>query len=195
MAVAVPVLLIGLSLAHLNPIPLTFPEGEGLSMEGNSILYLLAKFIVFGQWLPQPASYGNLSPVLYWAVYFFTGQPVPLGGLDVNIHPVAFAGWAGLLVTSLNLIPAGQLDGGHIINGLLGRRAEKLRPFVLIALLLLGMVWLGWWLWAFLIFFLGKAYAEPLDQITPLDKRRKLLAIITLIIFVLVFTPVPLKII
>jgi len=117
---------------------------------------------------------------------------MPKGGVDVTLNSVAWAGWAGLLVTALNLIPAGQLDGGHLIYVLLGRRARRLMPFILGALLLLGLVWSGWWLWAILIFILGRAYAEPLDQITTLDPRRRAIALLGLIIFILVFTPVPL---
>lgn len=188
LVVAIPVLLIGLSLSRIGPI-LT---GEPITMEGNSLLYLISKFIVFGKLLPAPATYGGLSPLLYWLRYFFTGQPLPVGGLDVMIHPVAWAGWAGLLVTSLNLIPAGQLDGGHLLYVLVGQRAKRLLPFILVGLVLLGFVWSGWWLWAFLIFLLGRLYAEPLDQITPLDPRRKALAVLGLVVFVLVFTPVPL---
>lgn len=164
-----------------------------LMLEGNSILYLLSKYVIFGQLLPAPSSYGDLPPLLYWMRYFFTSQPLPLGGIDVLIHPVAWAGWAGLLVTALNLIPAGQLDGGHVIFTLLGQRARAIYPFVLVALILLGFAWPGWWLWFALIFLLvGRVYAEPLDQITSLDTPRKALAILGIIIFVLVFTPVPL---
>jgi membrane-associated protease RseP (regulator of RpoE activity) len=193
LVVAVPVLLIGLSLSTLDTIPLD--ASGSFFMEGNSILYLLAKYAVFGMWLPEPVSFGALSPLSYWVTYFFTGQPAPLGAVDVHLHPVAFAGWAGLLVTALNLIPAGQLDGGHIMHGLLGRKAAIFLPFILISLVLLGFVWPGWWLWAFLIFFMGRAHAEPLDQVTPLDPRRKYLAFLALVIFVLVFTPIPLTII
>jgi membrane-associated protease RseP (regulator of RpoE activity) len=96
------------------------------------------------------------------------------------------------LVTSLNLIPAGQLDGGHIMYVLLGKRASRLLPFILIALVALGLVWSGWWLWAALIFFLGRYHAEPLDQITTLDPKRKALAVLGVIVFILVFMPVPL---
>ena len=117
---------------------------------------------------------------------------MPIGGVDVTLNSVAWAGWAGLLVTALNLIPAGQLDGGHLIYVLLGRQARRLMPIILSSLLLLGLVWSGWWLWAFLIFMLGRAYAEPLDQITTLDPQRRLVALLGLIIFILVFTPVPL---
>ncbi|MEJ2264362.1 MAG: site-2 protease family protein [Anaerolineales bacterium] len=113
--------------------------------------------------------------------------------MDVTLHPVAWAGWAGLLVTALNLIPAGQLDGGHVLYVLLGSKARAILPFILTALVVLGMVWPGWWLWAFLIFLLGRVFAEPLDQITPLDTNRRSLAILGLVIFILVFTPVPLS--
>lgn len=191
LVVAVPVLLVGLYLSDLKPLP----ENQGLYIEGNSILYLLAKYLVHGQWLPQPLSYEGLHPLVFWIRYLFTGLPIPVGGVDVFLHPVAFAGWAGLLVTALNLIPAGQLDGGHLIFVLLGHRARFLLPFVLVVLIALGTVWPVWWLWAFLIFIMGRIYAEPLDLITPLDASRKLIAIFGLIVFLLVFTPVPLRLI
>ncbi|MEA3327490.1 MAG: site-2 protease family protein [Chloroflexota bacterium] len=194
--VAVPVLFIGLSLSTVGPVEADLPEGYIHFLEGNSIFYLLAKYISFGKLLPQPASYGDLSPVLYWLRYFFTGSPAPLGGIDVQIHPVAWAGWAGLFVTVINLIPAGQLDGGHILYVLLGKeRAKRIFPFILITLVVLGFFWSGWWLWAFLIFFIGRRYAEPLDQITPIDRNRKILGILALIVFVLLFMPVPLVIV
>ncbi len=189
LVVAIPVLLYGLSLSTIEPI--MAPAGTGFQLEGNSILYLLAKFAVFGQWLPAPSDYAGVSPLVYWIRYFFTSQPLPIGGMDVFIHPVAWAGWIGLLVTALNLVPAGQFDGGHVIYVLLGERAKKLVPFILVGLVLLGIVWTGWWLWAFLVFFLGRVYAEPLDQITGLDQKRKALAVLGIIIFILVFTPVP----
>jgi membrane-associated protease RseP (regulator of RpoE activity) len=97
-----------------------------------------------------------------------------------------------LLVTSLNLIPAGQLDGGHIFQVLFGRKAAKrLRPIILVTLALLGFIWYGWWLWAVLVFFLGRAYAEPLDQITPLDRKRKIIGYVALAVLFLTITPIP----
>ena len=188
--VAIPILLYGLYLSPVDKIPFQLPVLQ--IFEGNSILYLLLKFIVKGQLLPQPYTFAGLNPILYWIRYFFTGAPLPAGGLDVSLNPVAWAGWIGLLVTSLNLIPAGQLDGGHIMYVLLGKRASRLLPFILVALVLLGFVWSGWWLWAALIFFLGRAHAEPLDQITPLDPKRRALAVLGVIVFILVFMPVPL---
>ena len=103
----------------------------------------------------------------------------------------AFAGWAGLLVTALNLIPAGTLDGGHVIHSLLGDKARKAFPFIVGLLIVLGFYWSGWWLWAFMLFWLGRVNAQTLDQITPLDSSRKLVAAVVIILFVLVFTPVP----
>jgi Zn-dependent protease len=83
LVVAIPVVLYGLFVSKTGPI-LASPGGF---IEGNSILYLLSKYIVFGQLLPAPATYGNLSPVLYWVRYFFTGLPVPIGGTDVLYLP------------------------------------------------------------------------------------------------------------
>lgn len=193
LVIAIPVLILGLFLSETNTLPAELPEQLSLQMEGNSLLYLMSKYLVFGQLLPEPISYGGLPKLLYWLRYFFTGQPFPFGGYDVLLHPVAWAGWAGLLVTGLNLIPAGQLDGGHVINVLLGQKmAKRIYPFILVALVVLGFFWPGWWLWAFLLLLLGRVVAEPLDQITPLDGKRKALGVLALIVFVLTFTPVPL---
>lgn len=167
LVVAVPVLLLGLSLSEVQPITTDQPY----MLEGNSLLYLLLKYAVFGLWLPG-------------------------GGLDVFIHPVAFAGWAGLLVTSLNLIPVGQLDGGHVLYSLLGNRAQLLTWPIIIALAVLGLVaWPGWFLWAGLVFLFGQRHPGPLDNVTPLDTRRKIVAVAVLAVFVLTFSPIPLTIV
>jgi Zn-dependent protease with chaperone function len=193
LVVTIPVLIVGLSLSSVNPLPEILPTDFGF--EGNSILYLILKYLIHGEWLPQPATYQGLSPLVYWIRYFFTGYPLPLGGLDVTIHPVAWAGWAGLLVTSLNLLPAGQLDGGHLVYSLYGNRLKWMRPLIVVVLFVLGFIWRGWWLWAVMILLLGGRYAEPLDDITELDRGRKALARLGLIIFFLIFMPVPLVIV
>jgi len=188
--VAVPVLIYGLiTSAPLQRIPLDQVSG----FEGNSILYVLLKYLIFGKLLPEPAAYGGLPPLLYMLRFYLLGIPAPVGGQDVFLNQVAWAGWAGLLVTGLNLIPAGQLDGGHALYVLIGQRARRLVPVILVILIGLGFFWPGWLLWAGLIYFLGRTYAEPLDQITELDPARKLLALLALVIFVLVITPIPLK--
>ena len=191
--VAIPVLLLGLSLSEVTVLQTGLSQTLSLQLEGNSLIYLLSKYVVFGQLLPQPADFGGLSPLLYWIKYLFTGQPLPLGGVDVLLHPVAWAGWAGLLVTGLNLIPAGQLDGGHVFYVLFGNKwAQRFYPFIIVFLIAMGFFWNGWWLWAGILFLFGRMHAEVLDQITPLDGKRKFLAGLVLVLFLLTFTPVPL---
>ena len=187
LVVAIPVLLYGLSQSSLGTVVPT----PGMFTEGNSVLYLLAKFVVFGKLLPAPANLSGLPLLFHWISFFFIGQPSTVGSTDVFISPVAWAGWVGLLVTFLNLIPAGQFDGGHVIYTVFGKRVNRIVPVILIVTILLGFLWSGWWLWAFLIFLLGRSHAEPLDQITQLDPRRKALAVLMLVIFLLVLAPVP----
>ncbi len=188
--VAIPVLLYGLYISPVVRLPIALPLGQ--VFEGNSLLYLLLKFIAKGQLFPQPITYAGMNPVIYWIRYFFTGTPLPAGGSYLELSPIAWAGWAGMLVTALNLIPAGQLDGGHVMYVLLGKRTAKLLPFILLGLVLLGFSWHGWWIWAALIFLFGRYHAEPLDQITPLDPKRRALAVLGVLVFILVFIPVPL---
>jgi membrane-associated protease RseP (regulator of RpoE activity) len=198
--VAIPVLFIGLWLSHLGPIE---PAASGQSgfLEGNSIFYLFAKFAVFGKLLPEPVSFGNLSPTIYWIRYFLSGQPIPFNGLDVQLHSVALAGWAGLLVTALNLVPVGTLDGGHVAYGLFGDKAKKIFPIAigtLIALMLLpvlltlslGSLNLSWLLWIMILFWLGNVRSQPLDDITELDPTRRAIGYVMLIVFILMFTPI-----
>jgi membrane-associated protease RseP (regulator of RpoE activity) len=187
LVVSIPVLLIGLGLSTTSIIQ----PHEGGFIEGNSLLYLLAKFAVFGQLLPAPVDYNGLPPLLYWLAYIFTGQPVPYGGLDVLIHPVALAGWAGILITALNLIPAGQLDGGHILYAMFGKQVRRALPVILLIMGGLGIFWAGWWLWAGLLFFMGRGHPETLDEITELDPRRRALVWLMALVFIMVFTPVP----
>ena len=190
LVVAIPVLLFGLSQSKIGPI-LSTPNSF---LEGNSILYLFAKFAIFHQLLPAPASYDTLPPVLHWLVYFFTGMPAPTGGTDVLLSPVAWAGWVGLLVTALNLIPAGQLDGGHVIYTLLGgQRLRSFLPTIMVILAVLGIFSISWWLWIVILNFFGRITDEPRDQITELDPARRVLAIFGILVFLLVFMPVPLS--
>ena len=174
LVVAIPVLLYGLSQSSLGRIAAV----QGAFEEGNSVLYLLAKFVIFGKMLPAPVNLSGLPLLYHWITYFFAGQPSPVGSMDVMLGQVAWAGWVGLLVTFLNLVPAGQLDGGHIIYAVLGKRANRILPIILIVMVLLGFLWLGWWLWAVLLFLMGRSHAEPLDQITQLDPSRKALAVL-----------------
>ena len=165
LCVTLPVLLIGLNLSQVVVTP-----ASGYVMEGNSLLYMGCKFIVFGRWLPS-------------------------ANMDVFIHPMAFAGWAGLLVTAMNLIPAGQLDGGHITYALLGQNARYVMWGMLAILLVLGIWWQGWWLWAVLIFIFNRSRPSPLDDLTMLNPRERAFGIAMLVVFVLLFTPLPMTVV
>jgi len=201
LVIAIPVLFLGLSLSPLGPINGPAAGTSGF-LEGNSVFYLFAKYVIFGKLLPEPVNFGGLTPTLYWIRYFLTGHPIPFNGLDVQLHSVALAGWAGLLVTALNLVPVGTLDGGHVAYGLFGEKARKIFPIamgVLIALIFLpGLLTLSlaalnfsWLIWAFILFWLGNVRTTPLDDITPLDTKRRVIGYALLIIFVLIFTPIP----
>ena len=187
MVVAIPVLLYGLTISKLGPV-VADPNGW---IEGNSLFYLFSKFVIFGKLLPEPATTHGLPLFLYWIRYFFTGTPLPIGGVDVFISNVALAGWAGLLVTALNLIPVGTLDGGHVTYALFGEKIRKAYPFVVGILVVMGFVAQTWWLWAVLLLWLGRVHAEPLDQITELDPRRRAIGWFAILLFILVFSPVP----
>jgi hypothetical protein len=191
--VALPLLFIGLMLSTVEALPTALGACEGFSLEGNSILYILAKLVVFGRLLPAPAHFDTL-PVLFYLRSFFTGFPFPMAGMDVIIHPIAFGAWAGLMITGLNLIPAGQLDGGHLLYVLFGDRASRMLPWIIIGLIGLGLFWPGWYVFVILVFIFGRVHAEPLDTVTPLSLRHRILAWTGLILFVLIFTPIPLQV-
>lgn len=192
---AVPILLLGLSLSTVQPM--TAPEpGTMVFLEGNSLLYLLLKFSIFGQILPGSGMLSSLPGALdQIGAALFGTFPIDRG-YDVFVHPVALAGWAGLLVTGLNLLPVGQLDGGHILYSLIGQRARMLTWPVIGLLLVMGFfLWSGWYVWAALLFLFGRSHPEPLDDVTRLDLPREVLAIVMLVLFVLIFTPLPMRIV
>ncbi|MCX5909807.1 MAG: site-2 protease family protein [Deltaproteobacteria bacterium] len=108
------------------------------------------------------------------------------------MHPVGFAGWIGLLITSLNLLPVGQLDGGHVAYALFGEFQNKISKFVFIALIALGIFgWYGWLFWGLLLYILGFRHPPTTEMWVPLDSKRKAIGWVTLAIFVLTFIPVP----
>ncbi|MBN2346348.1 MAG: site-2 protease family protein [Candidatus Aminicenantes bacterium] len=111
---------------------------------------------------------------------------------DLLVHPVAFAGWFGLLATSFNLFPIGQLDGGHILYSLLGRRAYAAGIVAIAAIVVLGILfWQGWLFWALVVALIGLRH-PPIFEAERLDGKRKLLAAAALLVFILSFTPAPL---
>ena len=111
---------------------------------------------------------------------------------DVLLHPIAFAAWFGLFVTSLNLIPIGQLDGGHVAYALWGNRQRTMAFAVVPLLIVLGFIgWPGWFIWAFMAGIWGFGHPPVMDQHVPLGRGRTLVGWLALAVFVLTFAPVP----
>lgn len=115
---------------------------------------------------------------------------------DVLLHPIAFAGWIGFFVTALNLIPIGQLDGGHIAYAIMGEKHIHISKVLVPVLIVLGFfLWEGWIIWGVLLLILGLRHPPVLYWETPLDKNRRSIGWITAIIFIITFIPMPFKVI
>ncbi len=144
---------------------------------------------------PQDSSGGGM--VLGSSLLLSFLSKITLGVLpdDANIimHPVGFAGWIGLLVTAMNLLPAGQLDGGHVTYALFGRRYIWVSRLTVAVILTLGVtrLWDGWLVWGILLLFMGVRHPPPVDPDTPLDAKRKFLGWFLLGTLAVTFIPVP----
>ncbi|NJE60971.1 site-2 protease family protein [Thermococcus sp. 21S7] len=162
--VAIPVSIIGLKLSVPVPQHLLPSTGGGIVFGENLFFMLIEKYVVT-----------------------FPENSV------VFLHPVAIAGWVGILVTFLNLIPAAQLDGGHIARSFLGEKAHRYLTMV-VGLVLIGMsfLWIGWLIWGMLVLLMGSV-GNPgaLDEVSPVSRKRLLLAVIAVIIFIISATPRP----
>lgn len=122
--------------------------------------------------------------------FFLYLVPIPA---DVMLHPTAFAAWVGIFVTAINLLPAGQLDGGHIARGLLGKNARYLSFATVGVLLLLGvMFYAGWLLFAFLILILGLNHPAPLNDVSKIDTKRIVVGAVSVMVLFGSFVFVPL---
>jgi membrane-associated protease RseP (regulator of RpoE activity) len=116
----------------------------------------------------------------------------PKEGYDILLNPIAFAGWIGFFVTSLNLIPVGQLDGGHISYALFGRHHLIISRVLIAVLAVLGIFyWRGWLVWGILLIILGHKHPPVVVWESPLIDSRKTIAYISLIIFIITFIPMP----
>jgi membrane-associated protease RseP (regulator of RpoE activity) len=164
LAFAIPICVLGLRLSTV--ISLSEIESGSFFSLGESILfYLLAKF----------------------------SAAVPEGSTLI-LHPVAFAGWVGILVTGMNLLPFGQLDGGHVAYAILGPRHKWTGIGVLLTLAVLGLLFPGWWVWGVLLFMIVRlGHHPPLDDVTPLGATEKLLGGLCLVAFILTFIPIPFR--
>ena len=163
---AVPAVMLGLSLSEVRPLN---PFTEGGIVLGDSMLFSALTRLILG-----------------------------VSGDDVTVilHPIALAGWFGLFVTFLNLLPVGQLDGGHVAYSLFGRTHRWISRLSLVGILFLGFQgWEGWFFWVVLLFVLGIDHPPTLDLTAPLDPRRRLYAWSTIGLFALTFIPVPISIV
>jgi hypothetical protein len=170
--VAIPVTLLGFWLTEQNAVPT--PLDSGASMYLGSSLFWEFMYIQFSTFLTPSGDY--LS------------------------HPVVLAGWAGFFVTALNLMPAGQLDGGHIARAVLGPKSNGISLAVMVLLVFMAFYgipgffppYMGWAVYAVLIFFLGTSHPPPSEEISKLGKSRIGVGILTGLILVLTFIPSPL---
>lgn len=153
----------------------------------------------------------KLSPIVPITVFgessLFLGEPLIFQliansivnvaeGYSLYLHPVAFAGWAGIFVTMLNLIPMGQLDGGHIARAVLGPTYHRYLSFiVVISLFFIGIfTWAGWSLWGIIGFYLAyRGHPGSMNEITPLDEKHWIMVGIAIILFIVSTMVVPIK--
>jgi membrane-associated protease RseP (regulator of RpoE activity) len=165
-AVAVPALLLGVSMSHVVKLPADF---SGFEL-GEPLLFKLVSWLTWGS--------------------------VP-DGYSLNLHPIAFAAWFGLLATALNLFPVGQLDGGHICYAVLGRRSTYVTMVMVMVAIALSFVSASWIVWTVLMVVMlvvfGPRHPRTYDEDVPLDRARRWMALAALIIFVLCFTPAPIS--
>jgi len=165
--VAVPALFIGLSMSHVVRLP---ADASNLLELGEPMLFKFASWLLWGS---QPDGY------------------------SLNMHPMAFAAWFGMLATALNLFPIGQLDGGHVSYAVLGPRSTSVTIAMIGVVISLAYFSSSWIVWTILLLAMlamfGPKHPRVFDEDVPLDRPRVLLALIAVAIFVLCFTPAPIR--
>jgi len=162
--VAIPILIIGIATAGTEPIVPYNELQEGTVLFGRSFL---------------------IDPIISRGIL-----NIP-AGFTYQMTPLIFAGWVGLLITSINLLPAGQLDGGHIFRAFLGEN-QKYVGWAAIFIMILT----GWWFFAFIIIFMmGMNHPPPLNDDTPLNIKRKLFFIVAILMLILCYIPNPIDVV
>lgn len=158
----------------------------------------LAMSLIYSRIVPVPTATGATivfgDPLIFKVVERLVRMKIP-DGYDVFLHPVGFAAWVGVFATALNLLPIGQLDGGHILYSVIGRRHLQLSRAFTLFLVPLGLFyWKGWLMWAVVLLVLGTRHPQLLDEQESLGPGRKWVAFLSLVIFILCFTPSPFSI-
>jgi len=166
-AVAVPALFIGIALSHVAALPKTT---ENMLSLGEPLAFKAAAWMIWG---------------------------TIRDGYSLNMHPIAFAAWFGLLATALNLFPIGQLDGGHISYAVLGRHSSRVTLAAIGIAVVLTFFSLSWLVWTVvmiaMLFAFGPNHPRTMDEDVPIDRTRLALAFVALAVFVLCFTPAPIE--
>lgn len=162
--VAIPILVIGL----LNSQVTLTSSSEGLNLFfGSSLILWTMTEVVLG-----------VNPIAT--------------DVTISLHPLAYAGWLGMFFTALNLLPLGQLDGGHVVYSLFNRKQALLvARFFFATLIVLGFYWSGWWVWAGLVFIMGLKHPPVLDEYIPLEPKHRVIGYASLLILIVTFVPVP----
>ena len=166
--IAVPALFIGLGLSHVARLP---TEQGGMLELGEPLLFKFASWLIWGT---QPDGY------------------------SLNMHPMAFGAWFGMLATALNLFPIAQLDGGHVSYSVLGPRWSTYLTFAMLGVAVgLSFFATSWIVWTGMIVamlvFIGPRHPRVHDEDVPLDRTRLMLAAFAVVMFVLCFTPAPIR--
>ena len=172
--VSVPLLAVGLGLSEPIPGPASLTTPFAIRFAGEMV------------WLGN----GLATHVLATWV-----GPAPVGEGLILLHPLALVGWLGLFITALNLLPLGQLDGGHILYALLPVRHTIAARVFMLCLIPLGLLWWGWWAWALLVLVVNRgrvAHPSVLQQEASIGGLRRSLGWILIAMFFLTFVPVPL---
>ena len=159
--VALPMLILGLYLSPVTP-----SIGMGSINFGSSLILNFCSQLVLGV---DPSS----------------------PDINIHLHPIAFAGWIGMLITALNLMPVGQLDGGHIIYAIAPGKHSAIGKFFFAGLFPLGYFWPGWFFWAAMIALMGFKTAPLKEDVEKLKLTHIVLGSISMVIFVLTFIPIP----
>ncbi len=169
-SLAVIAFVVGLSLSEVARIPLE--EGGALRLGDSILTFFLIRLVAS-----------------------------PPEGCNIFLHPVGFAGWICLLITAPNLFPIGQFDGGHVAYALFGKKQRVIARIAFFSILLFaffgyyrpGWFWPGWLFWAFFFLVMGFDHPPPLNDLTPLDRKRKIIALIAFLILIISFVPVPFR--
>lgn len=201
-AVALLAIAIGLpgTVEHLAPQVIWVPPPTDLPPAAPPGTFELALTWLLSHpplsWISPPTPAGTL-PMLILAnppIMDLLGELIngAAPGRYATLSPVAMAGWVGCLLTGINLLPIGQLDGGHVLNALLPRQAPRIARIGLVLAILAGVFWSGWAVWALLLLALRAWMSLPVPEWPALTRRARLIALAALGAFLLSFMPRPL---